>query len=114
MKTKRKAEAQAKKLLAKMKSPGWKIDVWENMGWHYCLRNGVLTINPSSVFPGTFLCLIGDGKSSGGLSICTPMSAIRNKDPNKAIREQTEFAKSAINKYQAIIKKAEKIISTKR
>lgn len=44
MRTKAEATAAAKALLKRMKSPGWKIDVWENIGWHYRLKRGTLSL----------------------------------------------------------------------
>jgi len=32
---KKKAILRAKLLLNKMETKGWKIRVWENLGWHY-------------------------------------------------------------------------------
>lgn len=44
MLTESQARSKAEKLLAKMKSPGWEIRVWENLGWHYSLQRGTLNV----------------------------------------------------------------------
>jgi hypothetical protein len=31
--------------LAEELGPGWKPDVWENMGWHYQAKNGILEVH---------------------------------------------------------------------
>lgn len=41
---KQKAILGAKALLKKMNTSGWRIKVWENLGWHYSLINQTVSI----------------------------------------------------------------------
>ena len=41
---KKEAISRAKLLLNKMETKGWKIRVWENLGWHYELINQTISI----------------------------------------------------------------------
>jgi hypothetical protein len=34
------------KNLAEHMGPGWKMKVWDNLGWHYKVRNGVVDLHP--------------------------------------------------------------------
>lgn len=44
---KQQAETEARKLLALMTTRGWKVKVWENLGWHYCLEGWHIKVYPT-------------------------------------------------------------------
>jgi hypothetical protein len=46
MLTKKQVERDGAALLAQMHGEGWTLDVWENLGWHYCVRRGPLSVRP--------------------------------------------------------------------
>lgn len=50
------AKAGAAKLVKEL-GVGWKAYVWENLGWHYAVQNGGLSISPNG---GSFTAYIGD------------------------------------------------------
>lgn len=89
------ARKRAKHLLSIMKTSGWEIDVWENLGWHYALRHKKLEISLHvSGVPHEFF-------------MCGPSSLVQHighmKDPNalvfalmKHIRAQSTFLHDAL------------------
>lgn len=60
--TKREAQLRAKALRDGL-GKGWKSRVWENLGWHCAVENGVLKVHPSS---SGYTVLIGEEGSGGG------------------------------------------------
>lgn len=94
------AHREAKALVARMKSRGWKIRVWENIGWHWCIYHGEghLSISPSY-----------DGKKLHIMfSLCMPLAGTPglsvdtySTDPNKLVVLQ----KRAAEKYLASVQK---------
>lgn len=47
MKTRDAAVAKATALAEQM-GYGWKVDVWENLGWQYCVKRGALEVHPAT------------------------------------------------------------------
>jgi hypothetical protein len=44
--TKREATAAAKALQKRLRGGGWRIQVWENLGWHYAVTNKYIRVSP--------------------------------------------------------------------
>lgn len=87
-KTKDLAMQAAKRMKKRMKNPGWKIRVWENIDWHFSLQLPVLTGGLSlSVTFGKekYMCMgssysLGSGENKEGyVSHAT--------QPNKAVQK---------------------------
>lgn len=108
MRSRRMAEDLAEKLLNQMKGSGWKLKIWENLGWHYCVCNGPLQVHPSSIDDSYFTLLDGDG--SGGGSPCYSVDTNFN-DPNEAVRVQLETARLFVNSQDEIVRKLEEKIN---
>jgi len=47
MKSRYEAEEALAEMLEDLSGEGWTGEVWENLGWHYKARNGLLTVMPS-------------------------------------------------------------------
>lgn len=62
MMTNEEAKLTAKALRGAL-GKGWKARVWENLGWHCAVENGVLKIHPDS---SGYIVLIGEEGSEGG------------------------------------------------
>lgn len=94
MKTKALATARGKKLLKKMKGGPWKLCVWENLGWHFCVEcfNGALTVRESDGKYRTLLASPGSAHS-GSYDWRSDGSYI---DPNKAVAAQMAIAKQYV------------------
>jgi len=98
------AEKAAKDLKKKLKGRGWKIDVWENLGWHYRVSAGSLKVYPSYT-KGHYFCLFGKG--GGGDSIWT--DSFTSRDPNEVVEHQLAYANEVIEDYNSLIEEARNI-----
>jgi hypothetical protein len=87
MLTKKEAKKKGHELLAKMKTQGWELDVWQNLGWHYCLRKKYITLYPTT--SGRYFTLMGEN-GAGEIYFSTKGSYF--KDPNKAVEHQLVVA----------------------
>lgn len=97
--TQRNAEIEGNKLLKRMKGKGWKLDVWENGGWHYrvYLPVGVWNL---SVYTSPFreetkyYTLLGKGGSGG--EVYWGARGLEFIDPNEAVRVQMDLVRDFI------------------
>lgn len=98
----------AKDCSAMMKTKGWKIRVYENMGWYWELfhKSGLLTVaggqlpykqNPNSNFHAMLSCSGGGG--------CDPMFFDRKRfsDPNMAVSHRLNIARKSIARLQGLL-----------
>lgn len=105
MKTKDEAQ-KAGHLLAKEMGPGWKSEVWENLGWHYKVVLGGLQVYPS----------ILDGKVDGYTAFLNSPGEIGGKwaesakTPEKAIAATFKKAEAMVTEYEHIILAARKLL----
>jgi hypothetical protein len=85
MKTKAEAKKAATNLRRRLGS-GWKIRMWENMGWHYSVSTagGRVSVSPSFL-KNTFFCMISLSLPGGGDIRCGKSSGRHFKDPWKAV-----------------------------
>lgn len=77
------ATLHAKKALAGM-PPGWKIRVWENLGWNFSLENHPASIHES--YPDGYYCLIAGDKYQGSGRGCWTTRRESAKTPIGALR----------------------------
>ena len=111
-KTKEEAIKKAKLLVSKMKSKGWKTEVWENLGWHYSISKGLLCVNgvkyndgkckyyallSGGDYPGTGECYWGDSRCF--------------KDPNDAVTAVMKSAEDFVNKVQKVVLETKKYLA---
>jgi hypothetical protein len=109
MKTKDEAVAKAKKTLSMMKTPGWKMRVWDNSGWHFALQKGGMSIHWSEEHK-TYSCLLSTSEGSSGGEVFwsdanTSGIHFESKDPNKAVNHQLAVAQRFVNNCQRVINK---------
>ncbi len=102
MNTKKQAEAAGAKLLKKLKGKGWKIRVWENLGWHCAAHNGALTVHYDSR-DGTHSCLLSDRVNDHGAGQGYWTENYYPKDPNKAVARQMKLAREFITKLDRVV-----------
>jgi hypothetical protein len=90
-------------LLARMKGAGWRLSVWENLGWHYAVYSGAITVHPSrhggrttySALMSSELPL--EGSHPGGGSMLWHDSEHRRfAEPNAAVRFQLKLAQAVL------------------
>ena len=91
--TKAKALKDGHSLIKKMKTSGWKLRVWENMGWHYSIRKGAISISP-----------VYYGRSYMALMSSSTLDA---RDPNKAYENQLKAVKKFMKARQKDISDSE-------
>ena len=74
---------------------GWRLRVWENIGWHVTFQHGMyVQVFPCDYHPGNFWCLIGtDG---GGKCEWTPHITYRSKDPMMVVLRTLLYARKSI------------------
>lgn len=101
------ATKRGKALLKRVKGRGWKLDVWENLGWHYAVRNGPLTVyadrytKDRSMRYSTLLGGEPKDRHCGSLNWSPPSKGYR--DPNRAVRAQLKAARAYVNQVDALV-----------
>jgi len=106
--TKEQATARAKRLKAKMTTKGWKIRVSDNIGWHYSIHNGYITVYESR--PGTYHALMGDVKDGfGGLAVWTPIVNY-GKNPNEVVVRTLNAAKKYVEGLYSVVDEQFKLL----
>lgn len=96
--TKSEATLAAKKLLAQMTGRGWKIRVWENLGWHYSVETNRVAVYPS--LGGKFHCLLKPHYTLFG------SDPRHYRNPNSAVENCIAIAQDKLNSYQYILNEA--------
>lgn len=82
------------KTLKMLKDPkGWEIDVWENLGWHVCLRKGGFSLH-THIYDGVvqYSSLLSSHGSGGGDPAWT--ETFHHEDPNVVIERQLELCRN--------------------
>ena len=113
---KQQADKRGKALLDKMRGDGWKLDVWENLGWHYSVCNGAMSVHASSLgapedgSEDTFFCLMGtDRDQSHDSGHPAWGSDFKSNDPNEVVLAQIRKAREVLNVYIKAVKHIEGI-----
>jgi hypothetical protein len=89
------AKANAENLKRRLNGKGWKIEVYENLGWHFKVRNDYLNVYGKE-FADKYSCLMADTKEgAGGLSLWHVNNYA--KDPNVSVRKQIEHAEAVVS-----------------
>lgn len=85
--------------------PTRKLRVWENLGWHYDLRRGPLSLSPT--FAGRFMCLVcnrpeSDGSGTSWIEYnCFGPTAIRTVE--KTVRSFRLVFEAKVAMFQAVL-----------
>lgn len=107
--TEREARERGAKLLKKLPGKGWKLHVWENLGWHYEARlHGLMLREDTSRFSDacSYWCGLSDVESSSG----TPAYWHTNesfKTPLEAIENQMKVAANFVKMVSGVVNKIE-------
>lgn len=111
MKTKVDAEIAGLKLLKKLKGKGWKLDVWENLGWHFKVQKvvfGTWTIcvgqwdSINGKLKQDYDCMIGSHGGGDGLWTRGGDSQHFN-DPNVAVETEINRIAAALAPYMKLL-----------
>lgn len=108
MLTKEEATKKGKALLKRMKTKGWKLRVWENLGWHYSLQNPPLCVSPS--VSGMVFTLMTEKADEAGWGSLLWDGAPHSRSPNKAVADQVKLARKVVNDLNKVVEAAEKIV----
>lgn len=88
---------------------GWKLDVWDNLGWHAAVRRGPLSVYQHKDRDGrvryTALLNGRPGESHGGAAYWTEQGG-SGHDPVRVIERQRKIALQFIRRSQAAISAA--------
>lgn len=76
---------------------GWRSRVWENLGWHCAVENGVLKIHPSS---SGYTVLIGEEESVGGRWVG------HGRTVRGAVRKAIAACRAEIERKNVLLEKA--------
>ncbi len=106
MNTKEQATREGKKLLKLMKTKGWKLDVWENLGWHYCIYKGRFTVYGERYYNSKhvmYSCLLSDTFKYNRCGSMLWSGVPWNKNPNILVKNQIKRAQKVINRLQKCV-----------
>lgn len=98
------ARAAGAALLKRMRGRGWKLHVWENLGWHYSVHSGAISVHVSRRLGGvpTYWALMSDslpargGVACSGAMIWSDPNHEQFADPNRAVRHQLRLAQVVV------------------
>ena len=111
MKTEKQAQQAGQLLLGKMRGTGWKLRVWENLGWHYSVSAGPVCVHESA--DGGFFALVSDDpeKAGPGASFWTRPGGYT--DPNRAVRAAVRRAVELTTRLVAVCQAARQATGAK-
>lgn len=97
------AKNQAESVRKRMHNPKqWKVRLWENLGWHWALDCGQLTIHCGCYTPASnklrFSCMLTTDKESVGSGEMFWTDDQFFDDPNDAVSHQITLAVDHLNK----------------
>lgn len=109
---KAKAIAAGRALLKRMLGRGWKLRVWQNLGWHHSAERGPLTVYPlhgrAGRHAGYHAMLSDDPKGThSGAMAWTPRGTRQHRDPNKAAAEAVKLARAYLKQATRAVDLAE-------
>lgn len=105
--TKAQAQEKGEELLKLMKDKRWELRVWENMGWHYAVRNGPIDVHPAH--DGSYGCLVAESIDGDGGSMLWSTN-FSHSDPNKVAAHEVEAAREVLDKITTAIEYAESVL----
>ena len=118
--TRSEAKKAGLRALSKMKSKEWKIDVWENLGWHFDFHaaGGLITIHcddDRGLYKLEYSCSI-DREYSGADELADERSeeGEYHSDPQKAFEVTVRLIKKHMNSWQKLLDRVEKETKPRR
>lgn len=89
------AVKMAGETIKRLKTRGWVAQLWENCGWHFCIKNTMcgMSVHYESN-TNKFWCMMdyGDAKNTSTGSTCWSNNATSYADPNKAVADMSKRA----------------------
>lgn len=116
-KTEAEAKSAGEKLLARMKGDGWRLRVWENLGWHISVINWPIAVNEIVLKKKIlyYVSMTDDPESKFIVGLPTYLCADHRNfsDPNEAVEAQLKFARTFAEQILAAVKHGESIVDGK-
>lgn len=107
---------KGKALLARMKGQGWKLEVWENLGWHYRVYAGPLSVSEkrdrSPEFRYSAMMSERPDDHIGGSYAW--YGDTHSSDPNRTARKQLEIAEAALARLSECVAIARRAVGSRR
>lgn len=103
-----KAVKDANATMLRMKGNGWKVVVFENLGWHWHVVSGPVQVHPERKGKG-FWCMIGSEPkdNAGGSGLWTSSQVKVFKDPNRAVADALNDVYPVIERLNKTLRAAE-------
>ena len=107
--SKKQAEKEGKKYLVTM-PPGWTLDVFDNLGWHWKLQyqEGLISVYPAHTKVISFCALMTDDRGLTNCGSCIWDHESGFKTPLEAAKATIERAKKKMKEISSIIEDCEK------
>lgn len=90
-KTEMEATSKAVALVNRMHGKGWRIRVWENIGWHYAVVTDYLSVREYTDKKGTYYSIFMDRYKNTGTGR-GDWVIDNDTDPNRLVRRQLQRA----------------------
>jgi len=90
--------------------PGWKCNVWENLGWNVSWTNGAVVLHYSPQMDKKYWSMVGQIYSGAGDVELTPKTVKYYKEPISAIRAAIEYAQKANKEREQIIESCSTVL----
>ncbi|MBD3405073.1 MAG: hypothetical protein GF411_02920 [Candidatus Lokiarchaeota archaeon] len=103
--TRAEATKKAEALKSRLQGQGWKIRVWENIGWHYSIENTHCNLTVSE-FIGKFGVSLSDERGYPGDPAFWHDSDDYRDDPNEAIRVKLQHCREFVDNMDVIVTEA--------
>lgn len=107
--TKAEAAAEGKKLLSKLKGTGWKLSLWQNLGWCFKVTQGPVSVHETC---GKYWAMVSDNPNdaSFGANIWTEARTRSYADPNKAVARAIKLARDMLGELTEAVEAAEAVL----
>ncbi len=108
------AREQAEYCLMKMKTKGWTVRVWENLGWHWQLRNVYIQLYPGSSGETYHILISSCLPPVGGEMYWTHNVYPAPTDPNEAVAAGIREVRGHCAKVNTVMEVLNQIEATTR
>jgi len=113
--TKAEAYNTGRAVIRKLNGKGWRLQVFENAGWHFTILNGALSLHLSEYPDGKkYWCMMADTPEAGGCGAMMFHHNYSSKDPNDAVRHQLRLARKVVEGINTTLENVEKRVLPKK
>lgn len=103
--TRREATVAGKKLLARMRGEGWKLRVWENLGWHISVSSGPISVYEYVGLSGNrYHALVSDEPNTAGWGAPFWGAAYVGRDPNRVVGRAVKQVEKVVTRHRDVLR----------